>query len=133
MTHYSLDNIIFSDMNQSIHDNQNDNQNEKGNKRDIDLEMIFLEISKNWNNLEKNEIIKELVDMKTNNLCKQIKNDNPHFRNSYIQSLVFSFIYAMNLKCNSLPYDMSHYDDIDDIDDIHGTDINRDDKMEDKN
>lgn len=95
MTQYSLNNVKNDIMNDIM------NEDEKDRKIiDIDMEKIFLEISKNWNELEKNEIIKELVDMKTNNLCKQIKNDNPDYRNSYIQSLVFSFIYAMNLNCN---------------------------------
>lgn len=90
----------------SNNDNNNDNSDIIIDNHNIidnnnDMEKIFLEISKNWNELEENEIVKEMIDMKTNNLCKQMKNDNPHLRNSYIQSLVFTFIYTMNINLNN--------------------------------
>jgi len=101
-----------------IYDNIDNSNTDMNMDMDMDMERIFLEISKNWNELEKNETVKEMVDMKTNNLCKQIKNDNPHLRNSYIQSLVFTFIYTMNINLNTKPNKMDKMDKMENLNDM---------------
>lgn len=47
-------------------------------------------IMQNWNEIQKNEKIKEVMDMNTNTVCQKVKNNYPLVHDEFIQMFVFT-------------------------------------------
>lgn len=71
-------------------------------QQDIEKVMstIFLHVLFNWNNIKQNTNVMNCLDMNTNSLCRQLKNNNPTLRDGYIQAHVLSFLIMMAYMMN---------------------------------
>lgn len=67
---------------------------------------IFMIVALNWNDIMHQETIKNLLDLKTNILCKKIKIQDPHLNDDYIQMCTLSMMLSqiLCLKYNDQIY-----------------------------
>jgi hypothetical protein len=51
---------------------------------------LFIDVIFNWNTIKQNGQIMSNLDMQSNNLCRQLKIQNPTMRDCFIQARVFT-------------------------------------------
>jgi hypothetical protein len=66
------------------------------------IKNIMPYIKKNWNEIKKNKFYMDAVDMKKNNLCKKIKENNPELDDDIIKEYCFSYLIMMYITINKL-------------------------------
>lgn len=75
---------------------------------DVDKTMstIFLHVLFNWNVIKENAQTMAYLDMNTNSLCRQLKQNDPTQRDGYIQahvlSLLITMMYTINISTQKL-------------------------------
>ncbi len=56
------------------------------------VRITYLLVLLNWNNIKKNTHIMEILDMDTNKICQNLKEENPQLVDYMIQSYVLTML-----------------------------------------
>ena len=81
---------------------------------------IFSNVYDNWHHIKMNDSVMSVIDMKTNNLCKCLKLDDPMLLDETIQQRVLSFLLSIiSLMCRpSLEQQNINITTIDNVDNL---------------
>ena len=77
-------------------------------QQDVEKTMgtIFLNVLFNWNSIKEIPHVMSCLDMNTNSLCRQLKQNDPTQRDGFIQAHVLSFLilmmYIMNITTQTI-------------------------------